>query len=335
MTMTPMPADPCLLSFILPVFNEEAAVDHFYEEVTRLTLPDHVRFELVFIDDGSTDQTVAKIEALLRSDDRIKLVQLSRNFGKEPALMAGLSFCRGDVAIPFDVDLQDPLDLIPEMLQHYFKGFDVVLAQRTDRQQESFSKRLSAGLFYKTINLLAEQKINENVGDFRLLSRKVVDTILQLPETQLFMKGVFSWVGFKTSIIPYTRRSRTHGSSKFNVFRLWRLALEGITSSSTLPLRVWSYFGFAVAGFAFIWAVRLSVEKIFFGNEVPGYPSIMVAILFLGGVQLIGIGVLGEYLGRTYMESKRRPRFIVQRTLGIELSPVTHRSGTPEDQHTN
>jgi glycosyltransferase involved in cell wall biosynthesis len=244
------------------------------------------------------------------------LINFSRNFGKEPALFAGLEYASGDAVIPMDVDLQDPISVIPLLIEQWQKGADVVLAKRRDRTADGYLKRHSAALFYHLLNRISYTRIEENVGDFRLMDRKVVDVIRTLPEHQLFMKGVLSWAGFNTVVVEYERARRVVGDSKFNGWKLWNLALEGVTSFSTVPLRLWTYVGGCVSIFAVLYAVYMVLDKMFFGNNVPGYPSLMTAILFLGGVQLIGIGILGEYVGRIYIEAKHRPRYVVKDIVG-------------------
>jgi glycosyltransferase involved in cell wall biosynthesis len=266
----------------------------------------------VFINDGSTDRTGELARMIALADSDVMLINFSRNFGKEPALFAGLEYAMGDAVVPLDVDLQDPVSVIPSLIHEWRKGADVVLAKRRDRSSDGFLKRQSASLFYRLLNRIAYTHIEENVGDFRLMDRKVVDVIKALPEQQLFMKGVLSWAGFKVAIVEYDRAPRTAGQSKFNAWKLWNLALDGITSFSTLPLRLWSYIGGCISLAALGYAGGLIVDKVLFGNAVPGYPSLMTAILFLGGVQLIGIGILGEYVGRIYMEAKHRPRYVVK-----------------------
>jgi polyisoprenyl-phosphate glycosyltransferase len=216
------------------------------------------------------------------------------------------------VVIPIDVDLQDPIDVIPRLIARWKEGADVVLAKRIDRSSDSHLKRKSAEYFYKFHNLISKPQIEENVGDFRLMSREVVDNIKLLPEKNLFMKGILSWVGGRTAVVEYNRAERVAGVTKFNGWKLWNLALEGITSFSTFPLRVWTYIGFFVAGLSFLYGIWMIIDKLIWGNPVAGYPSILVSILFLGGVQLIGIGVLGEYIGRIYVEAKQRPRYIIR-----------------------
>ncbi|HCP53925.1 MAG: glycosyltransferase [Pseudomonadaceae bacterium] len=300
------------VSLVVPVFNEEEAIPVFYDEVLKnKQLSDHV-LEFVFVDDGSTDSTSSIVQALSITDPSVTLVTLSRNFGKEAALFAGLDYSTGDAVIPIDVDLQDPISVVPLLIEKWLSGYDVVLAKRVDRRMDSFLKRVSAGLFYRLHNKISNPKLEENVGDFRLMSRRVVEVIKLLPERHLFMKGLLSWVGFDTAVVEYSRANRVAGISKFNGWKLWNLALEGITSFSTIPLRVWTYFGMLVASFSLFYALWLVADKLIWGNAVPGYPSIMTAILFLGGVQLVGIGVLGEYVGRIYIEAKKRPRYVVK-----------------------
>ena len=300
------------ISLIIPVYNEESAIPIFYNAIKDAEFLKDYDIEMVFINDGSRDQTENLINMLEKSDSSVKALSFTRNFGKEPALFAGLEHATGDAVIPIDVDLQDPIEIIPELIQKWQEGFDVVLAKRVDRSSDSAIKRKSAELFYKLHNKISQPKIEENVGDFRLMSREVVENIKQLPERNLFMKGVLSSVGGKTSIVEYTRAERSAGDTKFNGWKLWNLALEGITSFSTAPLRIWTYIGFFVASFAFLYGVYMMLNKLFFGNPVPGYPSLLVSILFLGGIQLIGIGVLGEYIGRIYIETKQRPKFILK-----------------------
>ncbi|CRY65247.1 undecaprenyl phosphate 4-deoxy-4-formamido-L-arabinose transferase [Yersinia kristensenii] len=302
------------ISLVVPVFNEEDAIPIFYKAVREYEPLKPYEIEIVFIDDGSKDSTKNIINALAISDSLVVPLSFTRNFGKEPALFAGLDHATGDAIIPIDVDLQDPIDVIPQLIEKWKAGADVVLAKRSDRSTDSGLKRKSAEWFYKLHNKISTPKIEENVGDFRLMSRETVENIKLLPERNLFMKGILSWVGGKTEVVEYSRAERCAGESKFNGWKLWNLALEGITSFSTFPLRMWSYIGLAVSAFAFIYAAWMIVDKLIWGNPVPGYPSLMTAILFLGGIQLIGIGVLGEYIGRIYMETKQRPKYIIKKT---------------------
>lgn len=300
------------ISLIVPVFNEEQAIGCFYQAVRQEPSLRGHQIEIVFINDGSTDRTTDLARAIALIDSDVMLINFSRNFGKEPALFAGLEYASGDVLIPMDVDLQDPIDVIPRFIREWENGAEVVLAKRRDRSSDSYLKRQCASMFYHLLNRIAYTHIEENVGDFRLMDRKVVDVIKTLPEQQLFMKGVLAWAGFRTVVIEYDRASRSSGKSKFNGWKLWNLALEGITSFSTVPLRVWSYVGGAISLVALIYAAYMVLDKLLYGNEVPGYPSLMTTVLFLGGVQLIGIGILGEYIGRIYMEAKHRPRYVIK-----------------------
>ncbi|MGK3114143.1 glycosyltransferase family 2 protein [Candidatus Pantoea formicae] len=297
-------------SLIVPVLNEEEAIPLFYQAVREFASFQTHQVELVFINDGSIDGTEAILNKIEADDELVKHISFTRNFGKEPALFAGLEAATGDAVIPIDVDLQDPIEVIPEMLEKWQQGADIVLAKRVDRSTDSHLKRKTAEWFYKLHNKISSPKIEENVGDFRLMSREVVENIKLLQERNLFMKGVLSWVGGKTAVVEYTRADRVAGTTKFNGWKLWNLALEGITSFSTFPLRIWTYIGLFVAALSFFYGAWMVVDTLFWGNPVKGYPSIMVSMLFLGGVQLIGIGVLGEYIGRIYIESKGRPRYI-------------------------
>ncbi|CAM3739615.1 hypothetical protein D3C81_696640 [compost metagenome] len=312
------------VSLIVPVFNEEQAVRGFYQAVRQEPALQAHLIEIVFINDGSSDRTAEIARSIALTDSDVVLINFSRNFGKEPALFAGLEYASGDAVVPMDVDLQDPVAVVAQLIDEWQNGADVVLAKRRDRSSDGYLKRRSASLFYRLLNRIAYTHIEENVGDFRLMDRKVVDVIKTLPEQQLFMKGVLSWAGFNVAIVEYDRAARAVGRSKFNAWRLWNLALDGITSFSTLPLRLWSYLGACISLLALLYAGYLVVDKILFGNDLPGYPSLMTAILFLGGVQLIGIGILGEYIGRIYMEAKHRPRYVIKSIVG-KPEQHTHR----------
>ncbi|EOV9067920.1 glycosyltransferase family 2 protein [Morganella morganii] len=300
------------ISLVVPVFNEEEAIPIFYKTVRDNEELKKHEVEIIFINDGSKDSTESIINALAIADSLVKPLSFTRNFGKEPALFAGLDHATGDAVIPIDVDLQDPIDVIPVLIEKWQEGADVVLAKRTDRSTDGWLKRKTAEWFYKLHNKISTPKIEENVGDFRLMSRETVENIKLLPERNLFMKGVLSWVGGKVDIVEYTRAERSAGESKFNGWKLWNLALEGITSFSTFPLRMWTYIGLFVAALSFVYGGWMIIDKLIWGNPVPGYPSLLVSILFLGGIQLIGIGVLGEYIGRIYTESKKRPKYLLK-----------------------
>ncbi|HEJ6927114.1 TPA: glycosyltransferase family 2 protein [Serratia marcescens] len=301
------------ISLVVPVFNEEDAIPLFYQSVRQFKPFQHIDVEIVFVNDGSSDRTEEILSSLSNDDQNVKSINFSRNFGKEPALFAGLEAATGDAIIPIDVDLQDPIDVIPLLLNKWQDGADVVLAKRMDRQCDGRMKRKTAEWFYRVHNKISKPAIEENVGDFRLMTREVVESIKLLPERNLFMKGILSWVGGNVEIVEYSRAERVAGTSKFNGWKLWNLAIEGITSFSTFPLRVWAYIGFFVAAISFMYGAWMIIDKVIWGNPVAGYPSIIVSILFLGGVQLIGIGVLGEYIGRIYIETKRRPRYIIKK----------------------
>lgn len=300
------------ISLVAPVFNEEEAIPIFYKTVRENEELKKYEVEIIFINDGSKDSTESIINALAIADSLVKPLSFTRNFGKEPALFAGLDHATGDAVIPIDVDLQDPIDVIPVLIAKWQEGADVVLAKRTDRSTDGWLKRKTAEWFYKLHNKISTPKIEENVGDFRLMSRETVENIKMLPERNLFMKGVLSWVGGKVDIVEYTRAERSAGESKFNGWQLWNLALEGITSFSTFPLRMWTYIGLFVAALSFVYGGWMIIDKLIWGNPVPGYPSLLVSMLFLGGIQLIGIGVLGEYIGRIYTESKKRPKYLLK-----------------------
>lgn len=305
---------PLTISLVVPVYNEAETVSLFIERVASLfNDSDEVVVEYVFINDGSTDGTLELLLLRQRSVPHLKVIDLSRNFGKEAALSAGLRCATGQVVVPIDVDLQDPPELILEMLDKWREGYEVVVGRRIDRTSDSWAKRASANWFYRIHNKIADPVIPENVGDFRLMDRQVVDALNELPESRRFMKGLFAWVGFRTACIDYSRAERVAGTSKFNGWRLWNFALEGITSFSTDPLKIWTYVGIAVSLISFLFAAIIVLKVLLTGIDVPGYASLMVMVSFLGGLQLIGIGVLGEYLGRTYLESKRRPVYLVRR----------------------
>ena len=269
-------------------------------------------YEIVFINDGSKDNTLNVLLNAKQNFKNIRIINFSRNFGKEAALTAGLDKARGEAAIPIDVDLQDPPELIKDLVARWREGYDVVLAKRADRTSDSFAKRVSADLFYKLNGKISNVDIPNNVGDFRLMSKRVVEALKQLPENQRFMKGLFAWVGFKTVAIEYVREKREAGQSSFNGWKLWNFALDGITSFSTLPLRIWLYIGALVSFLSFLYGSFIILKTLIFGVDLPGYASLAVIMLFLGGIQLIGIGILGEYIGRIYSESKRRPSYIIE-----------------------
>lgn len=314
------PASP-ILSIIVPVKDEEVAIEAFVTRVCAVieSLSDAAAqsYEILFIDDGSTDRTMAAIVQAHLANPRVRALSLSRNFGKEAALSAGLDQARGSAVVPMDVDLQDPPEVLGEMIAKWRAGCDMVYGVRRDRATDSLPKRLSADLYYKAHNLLSSDKIPDHAGDFRLLDRRVVEVLRSLPERNRFMKGLFAWSGFRSASVEYERAERTLGTTKFRPWKLWTLALDGITSSSTLPLRIWTYVGGGVAMLSFLYALFIITKALIFGIAVPGYASIMVAVLFLGGLQLLSLGILGEYVGRIMVETKQRPLYIIRDTIGL------------------
>jgi glycosyltransferase involved in cell wall biosynthesis len=303
-----------LISLVVPFYNECDSVGQLFGEIVPvLEAIKSIRFEIVCINDGSSDGTLDKLLSASVHDARIRVIDLTRNFGKEAALTAGIDEASGDAVIPIDADLQDPPSLIPVMIEHWRAGADVVAAMRTNRLCDTLAKRTAAALYYRVHNALSDVKLPENVGDFRLMDREVVNALRRLPERRRFMKGLFAWVGYRTVIVEYEREPRSAGHSKFSGWRLWNFALEGITSFSTVPLRSWTYIGVAISALAFIYGGFIIGRTLWFGNPVPGYASLLSVLLFMGGIELIGIGVVGEYVGRIYYETKGRPVYLVRR----------------------
>ena len=300
------------ISIVCPCYNEEEVIDIFLETITPILNRSGLSYEIIFINDGSKDNTLNIIKMAKSKYNQIRIVNFARNFGKESALTAGLDFSLGEVIIPIDVDLQDPPELILEFLEKWKEGYDVVLAKRVNRDSDSFFKRKSAELFYRLHNKISHISIPNNVGDYRLMTRRVVDAIKLLPENQRFMKGIFAWVGYKTTTVEYTREVRVAGETSFNGWKLWNFALDGITSFSTVPLRIWLYIGMSISFLSFIFGATIIVKTLIYGIDLPGYASMLTIILFLGGIQLMGIGILGEYLGRIYNETKNRPIYIIE-----------------------
>ena len=310
------------LSIVVPVKDEEVAIGPFLARVIPVleAIDDPVArsFEILFVDDGSSDTTLEVVRKANAADPRVRCLSLSRNFGKEAALSAGLDGARGAAVVPLDVDLQDPPEAIPLMIAKWRDGFDVVYGVRDNRETDTLPKRITADFYYRAHNWLSDDKIPEHAGDFRLLDRKVVDVIRNMPERNRFMKGLFAWAGFRQASVSYHREQRQVGKTKFNYWKLWTLAIDGITSASTVPLRVWSYLGGFVALGALVFAAFIIIRTLTTGIVVPGYASLMVAILFLGGLQLISLGVLGEYVGRILTETKGRPLYVVRERIGDE-----------------
>ncbi|MET1415753.1 glycosyltransferase family 2 protein [Roseibium sp. HPY-6] len=308
---TARPANP-LLSVIVPVYNEEDVIGDFLEATRPVLEKTGLAYEYVFIDDGSRDTTADFLSEKLKNGLPGRLLGLSRNFGKEAALSAGLEAVRGDITVIMDADLQDPPELILQMLDGWRAGYDVIYGLRVDRSSDTVLKRSTANMFYKLFNKLANIDMPANAGDYRLIDRAVIDALLRLPERNRFMKGLFAWVGFPAMAIPYERPARKAGSGKFNYWKLWNFALDGLTGFTTLPLRVWFYGGAAISFGAFAYAIYLTVRTSIFGVDLPGYASLMVALLFFSGVQLLSIGMIGEYIARLFNEAKQRPVYILQ-----------------------
>jgi polyisoprenyl-phosphate glycosyltransferase len=310
-----------LISIVIPFYNEEGSVFGFHEAITKaLANLSEYDFEFICINDGSSDNTLGELLECVDRDPRYIVLELSRNFGKEAAMSAGIDEAHGDCVIPIDADLQDPPALIAEMLVEWQRGAEVVLAKRIDRSTDSYAKRNSALMFYRLHNALSSLKIPENVGDFRLMDRVVVDALKRLPERQRFMKGLFAWLGFKTATVEYIRDPRTHGISKFSGWKLWNFAIEGITSFSLAPLKVWTYIGALGSLFAFCYASFITIRTLIFGVDVPGYASLLVVMLFFGSLQLMSLGVIGEYIGRIYFESKQRPLYLIRKSYSSKKS---------------
>jgi polyisoprenyl-phosphate glycosyltransferase len=303
---------PPAISLAVPMYDEEETLDAFFARVEKVLESTGLDYEIICVNDGSRDGTLAGLLRHKARNPRIVVVDLSRNFGKDIALTAAIDHTCGDAVIPMDADLQDPPELIPQMIEKWHAGADTVIALRKSRESDPLAKRAAARLFYKIFNKVTTVPIPENAGDFRLMSRKVVDALKTLPECDRFMKGLFAWVGFRTDSVEYVREPRACGKTKFSFWKLWNFAIDGFVSFSSFPLRVWSYIGAAISLVSLVYAAYLVVRTLFFGRDVPGYPSLMVAILFMGGVQLISLGVIGEYLSRIYGETKRRPLYITR-----------------------
>jgi glycosyltransferase involved in cell wall biosynthesis len=317
-------SEPKRISLIVPVLNEEGTISPFFERLDPALddamshIEGDAETEIIFVNDGSTDGTEAVITGRTARDRRLRLINLSRNFGKEAALAAGLELATGDAVIPIDVDLQDPPEVIPELVRAWIAGAKVVNAKRNDRSSDSWAKRISARWFYHLYNRLAETPIPEDVGDFRLMDREAVDVIRKLSEQSRFNKGLFSWIGFETATVEYQREARVAGNSKWPGWRLWNFAIDGIVSSSTVPLRVWTYLGAVIALGSFGYALFVILYTIFTGGDLPGFASIMVAVLFLGGLNMLALGVLGEYVGRIATEVRGRPLYVISSKAGFD-----------------
>lgn len=304
-----------MISIVCPVCDEQEAIEPLLARLIPALEICGTGYEVIFVDDGSQDRTLSELIEVRKRCPDIRVIQLSRNFGKEAALTAGIDHARGDAVIPIDADLQDPPELIPAMVAKWREGYQVVLAKRVLRGSDTWLKRNTARWFYRLHNRISVVPLPENVGDFRLMDKSVVSAVRRFPERHRFMKGLFAWVGFRATTVEYERPPRHAGQSKFRGWHLWNFALEGITSFSTVPLRIWSYVGAGVAGLSFIYALALITRTLVLGIDVPGYASIMTAVLFLGGLQLLGLGIIGEYLGRLHDEAKQRPIYIVNQEI--------------------
>jgi glycosyltransferase involved in cell wall biosynthesis len=305
------------VSIVVPLYCEESNLEFLFNSLEAVMAHLSMAYEIICVDDGSKDNTLQHLVQHHQRNPNIKVVALSRNFGKEIALTAGLDYALGKAVIPIDADLQDPPELIADLIAKWQQGYDVVYAKRRTRQGETWLKKATANWFYRLIGAVSRIPIPPDTGDFRLLDRRVVEALKQLPERTRFMKGLFAWVGFRQTYVEYDRRPRHSGLTKWNYWNLWNFALDGITSFSTVPLRVWGYLGLVFSLLAFGYATFLVIRALIIGIDVPGYASLMVAILFLGGIQLMGIGILGEYLGRIFEEVKARPLYLVRDCYGF------------------
>lgn len=312
-----------LLSLVTPMYNEADACGVFFSRVLAILEKLHCHFEIICVNDGSQDGTLAALRKCAEADARIKVIDLSRNFGKDIALSAGLDHARGDAIVPIDADLQDPPELIPEMLGLWQEGHDVVLAIRGDRSSDTHTKRVMAGLFYRLMRWLGDIPIPAHAGDFRLMDRRVVDALKRLPERTRFMKGLFAWLGFRQTAIYYTRPPRAAGDTKWKPSKLWNFALDGVVSFTTLPLRIWTYLGFLVALFSVGYLVFIILRTLMLGIDVPGYASLLSVVLLFSGFNMIGLGILGEYIGRIFVEVKQRPLYLIRETIGFGPQEAT------------
>jgi glycosyltransferase involved in cell wall biosynthesis len=305
-------AAPPELSLVIPVYNESAGLDALFERLLPI-LAAAASFEIVMVNDGSGDDTLPRLLQRQQAVPQLRVIDLSRNFGKEAALTAGLWHCRGACAITLDADLQDPPELIPQMLDKWREGYETVVAVHAERNTDTFLRRVFSHAFYFLLNAVSDMRFVPNAGDFRLLDRVVIEAFLSLPERTRYNKGLFAWVGFRQHLIEHERPLRASGASSFGFRRLLRLAVEGITSFSSFPLRLWTYIGMLIAGASFFYGSYILLRTVVFGIDVPGYASLIVAVMFFGGINLLSIGVLGEYVGRIFMESKQRPLYVVRR----------------------
>jgi polyisoprenyl-phosphate glycosyltransferase len=328
----PSQLNPPEISVVVPLYNEEANIDYLFERLASALAPLNTTYEIVCVNDGSRDNTLKCLIDHHYRNPIVKVVNLSRNFGKEIALTAGIDYASGAAVVPIDADLQDPPELIAELVAKWREGYDVVYATRRSRQGETWLKRFTADAFYRTIGRMSRVPIPPNTGDFRLLDRRVVDALKQLPERTRFMKGLFAWVGFKQTSVLFDRKPRYGGKTTWNYWRLWNFALDGIISFSSFPLKVWGYVGLSLSVISLLYASFLIIRTLIDGIDVPGYASLMVAVLFLGGIQLLTLGIIGEYLGRIYEEVKGRPLYLVRESFGFNSKAQEESEGHPTNQ---
>ncbi len=314
------------LCVVVPCYNEAEALMEFHRRLCAAMVGQPVDWHVLYVDDGSRDGTLAIMDAIRDSDSRVAVLALSRNFGKEAALTAGLDQAEGDAVVVIDADLQDPPEVIADLVAVWQEGVDVVFAQRRMREGETWLKRTTAGAFYRLMQRVGQVTLPSDTGDFRLMSRRAVDALGLLRERHRFMKGLFAWIGFPSRVVLYDRAPRHAGHTKWNYWKLWNFAIEGITSFTVMPLKVATYIGMLIAFFSLIYGVVIVVRTLVFGTTVPGYPSLLVVILFLGGAQLTTLGVIGEYLGRVFNETKQRPIYLVQ-----TFRPALSRAALPRD----
>lgn len=300
------------ISIVVPAFNEAEVLSNFHSRLARVMRKAGDTWEVVFVNDGSRDGTLMIMQELRRIDPHVAIVNLSRNFGKEIALTAGLDHARGQAMVVIDADLQDPPEVIPEMIAAWRQGFDTVYAQRRRRDGESWLKRATAHAFYRVMRRVGNLDMPPDAGDFRLISRRVVEALGQVRERHRFMKGLFAWVGFPATRVLYDRAPRHAGHTKWNYWKLWNFALEGITSFTVMPLKLATYTGLLIAMLAGVYLAQLLIRTLVFGNPVAGYPSLLAVLLFMGGAQFVMLGIIGEYLGRIFNETKRRPLYLVE-----------------------
>lgn len=321
-----------LLSVLIPVFNEEDVIDLCFQRVNEVMSATAYSYEIVFVNDGSNDRSWEKLSALAESTPYVGAINLSRNFGKEHAMTAGLEHVKGDAVIILDADLQDPPEIIPQFIEYWNQGFDNVYGRRRVREGEHWIKKATAHAFYRFMQKISRVKIPADTGDFRLLSRRAVDAVLQLREQHRFMKGIFAWVGYKGKEVLYDREARVAGDTKFNYWKLWNFALEGITSFTYAPLKIATYLGLCISLLSFSYGAYIILKTLLFGDDVAGYPSLMTAVLFMGGVQLLFTGVLGEYIGRTFEEVKKRPLYMIEQYIEPSVEASSQGQTTKQAQ---